>query len=228
MAEYYAKSTRGRQVLRDRHYPLARSARNLLLILDASRPVRHWLHMVRGAGWAEIGVLEQAGLIEPVEIEGPAETRPMALPSEFHTDFGADLPGETVSTRAPGWPAPPPPLFTRALAPVHRPAATPPVPRREIAPEPESISAFLPLATQPRLHSSLDFSDLYDSLTALARQTLGLLRGYRYTLRIEKARDIDELEQVASDFVAEVERVRGRAAARTVGRALGLEGWSET
>ena len=57
MAEYYAKSMRGRQVLRDRLYPLPRSARNLLLILDPSRPVRHWVNMVRGAGWAELGVL---------------------------------------------------------------------------------------------------------------------------------------------------------------------------
>ena len=32
-------------------------------------------------------------------------------------------------------------------------------------------SAFIPLSTRPRLHSTLGYADLYDSLNALARQT---------------------------------------------------------
>ncbi|MFM2348056.1 MAG: hypothetical protein RL654_2809 [Pseudomonadota bacterium] len=205
MAEYYAKSIRGRQVLRDRHYPLPRSARNLLLILDASKPVRQWLQMVHGVGWAEVGVLEQAGLIEPVPEAGPAETRPAPLPSDFGPVFRPDELAELT--------LPIPLKMPRLVAP--------PVCASQEADLP--CSAFMPLVTRPRLHSTLGHADLYDSLNALARQTLGLFRGYRYTLRIEKAQDLDELEQVASDFVAEVERLRGRAVARTVRRALGLE-----
>lgn len=216
MAEYYAKSVRGRQVLRDRHYPLPRSARNLLLILDASKPVRQWLQMVHGVGWAEVGVLEQAGLIEPVPEAGPAETRPAPLPSDFGPVFRPDELAQLA--------LPTPPKVPRFVSPASRGGLPAPVPAPVIAPqEADPQSAFIPLSTRPRLHSTLGYADLYDSLNALARQTLGLFRGYRYTLRIEKAQDLDDLEQVASDFVAEVERLRGLATARTVRRALGLE-----
>lgn len=218
MAEYYAKSTRGRQVLRDRHYPLPRSARNLLLLLDASKPVRQWLQMVHGVGWAEVGVLEQAGLIEPVPEAGPAETRPAPLPSDFGPVFRPDelarlaLP---IPLQVPRFVSP----ASGTVPPASAPAPAPVIVPQQADPQ----SAFIPLSTRPRLHSTLGYADLYDSLNALARQTLGLFRGYRYTLRIEKAQDLDDLEQVATDFVAEVERLRGLATARTVRRALGLE-----
>lgn len=212
MAEYYAKSVRGRQVLRDRHYPLPRSARNLLLILDASKPVRQWLQMVHGVGWAEVGVLEQAGLIEPVPEAGPAETRPAPLPSDFGPVFRPDELARLA--------LPIPPKVPRFVPPASRTEPPKSVPAPQ---EADLQSAFIPLSTRPRLHSTLAYTDLYDSLNALARQTLGLFRGYRYTLRIEKAQDLDDLEQVATDFVAEVERLRGLATARTVRRALGLE-----
>jgi hypothetical protein len=71
---------------------------------------------------------------------------------------------------------------------------------------------------------TLSYTELYDSLNALLRESLGLFRGYRYTLRIEKAQNIAELEQVARDFLDEVQRVRGESMARMVQRALGLGG----
>ncbi|MDQ5896337.1 MAG: hypothetical protein QG612_423 [Pseudomonadota bacterium] len=221
MAEYYAKSSRGRQVLRDRLYPLPRSARNLLLILDPSRPVRHWVNMVRGAGWAELGVLEQAGLIVPVTEPGPADTAPAPLASDFHTtfpsDFHADL--QTVAPLPAGVP-----LFVRP-AQGRAPARVDPVPVaapcRPGAIWPTAAGRASAASCSPQ-RSCLGYADLYDSLNALTRQTLGLLRGYRYTLRIEKAQGLDDLERVAEDFVLEVERLRGLAAARTVARALGL------
>jgi hypothetical protein len=76
----------------------------------------------------------------------------------------------------------------------------------------------------PEGSRTLSYTELYDSLNALLRESLGLFRGYRYTLRIEKAQNIAELEQVARDFLDEVQRVRGESMARMVQRALGLGG----
>ncbi len=68
----------------------------------------------------------------------------------------------------------------------------------------------------------LGYRELYDALTALAKDQLGLIKGYRFALEIEKARDIGELQQVALRFVAEVARSKGESAALATRRALGL------
>lgn len=241
MAAYYIKSPRGRQVLRERSAALPRSARNLLLILDASRPVDRWIEMVRGAGWADVAALVDAGLIEPVRTVGLPDTRPASIPADlhsgFHTDFlqsrmmaadGEDdgdlavaAPPRRAVARAPAAPV------VRPAPPAWRPTAPQPLaamPAPVSAPAPALDSVFVPLDGTPDLpDSTLAYAELYDSLNALARQTLGLFRGYRYTLRIERARDTAELQAVAHDFLREVRRLRGESVARVVQRALGID-----
>ncbi|MDP4302279.1 hypothetical protein [Leptothrix discophora] len=90
------------------------------------------------------------------------------------------------------------------------------------ASRPPSDFGGLDVTPLPPVGRSLGYTELYDSLNALLRESLGLFRGYRYTLRIEKAQNIAELEQVARDFIDEVHRVRGESMARMVQRALGL------
>lgn len=70
--------------------------------------------------------------------------------------------------------------------------------------------------------SPLGYRELYDSLTLLAKEQLGLFKGYRFALEIEKAADLAELQQVAVRFASEVQKANGDAAAQTVRRALGL------
>ncbi len=89
---------------------------------------------------------------------------------------------------------------------------------------PPSDFGGLDTSPMPEGARNLGYTELYDSLNALLRESLGLFRGYRYTLRIEKAQNITELEQVARDFIDEVQRVRGESMARMVQRALGLGG----
>jgi hypothetical protein len=69
---------------------------------------------------------------------------------------------------------------------------------------------------------SLTYSELYDLLPALAKEHLGLMKGYRFALSIEKATGLAGLQQVALDLAAEVERVKGPGVARSVKRALML------
>lgn len=68
----------------------------------------------------------------------------------------------------------------------------------------------------------LGYQELYDSLNALSKEQLGLFKGYRFALEIEKASGLEELREVAVRLVEEVQRVKGDSAAQMVRRALGL------
>ena len=49
-----AKTDSGRAEIRARALPLSRAARNLLLVLDASKPAGQWLSLVAGATEADL------------------------------------------------------------------------------------------------------------------------------------------------------------------------------
>lgn len=90
--------------------------------------------------------------------------------------------------------------------------ATPDVDLPSVPPEGAAVEAGAPLGYQ----------ELYDSLNALSKEQLGLFKGYRFALEIEKASGLDELREVAQRLVEEVQRVKGESAAQMVRRALGL------
>jgi len=68
----------------------------------------------------------------------------------------------------------------------------------------------------------LGYRELYDSMNALAKEQLGLFKGYRFVLEIEKADGVAGLREVAERFAVEVQKVKGDSAAQMVRRALGL------
>ena len=84
------------------------------------------------------------------------------------------------------------------------------------APFRESVPAPAPAA------ASLGYQELYAALNGMAREQLGLIKGYRFSLEIERASGLAELEAVAQRFVQEVHKAKGDAAARQVRRALRL------
>lgn len=80
-----------------------------------------------------------------------------------------------------------------------------------------------PVAQEPaKLESQtqLSYSDLYDLLPGLAKEHLGLIKSYKFVLAIEKASGLAGLQEVAHKLVAEVERAKGPAVARSIKRAL--------
>ena len=68
----------------------------------------------------------------------------------------------------------------------------------------------------------LGYRELYDSLNALSKEQLGLFKGYKFALDIEKANGLEGLREVAQRLIEEVERVKGKSAAQMVRRALGM------
>ena len=61
----YVKTEAGRAEIRLRALPLSRPARNLLLIIDASRSGQDWLALVQGCAPGELQALLAAGLLAP-------------------------------------------------------------------------------------------------------------------------------------------------------------------
>lgn len=94
--------------------------------------------------------------------------------------------------------------------------------RRRAAP-PGAEAAPLPAsATETAGPSTLGYQELYDCLNALCKEQLGLMRGFKYSLDIEKATGLEGLREVASRFVSDVQRINGDSAAHMVRRALGM------
>lgn len=64
MATRYAKTPAGRDEIKARSRKLSRTARNLLLILDESRPAENWLQLVHGATAQDLAQLVDEGLVQ--------------------------------------------------------------------------------------------------------------------------------------------------------------------
>jgi hypothetical protein len=180
ITDRFIKTETGRQEIRAPVHALSRSARNLLLIVDGTRPASEWLAMVHGATAQDLEDLMAAQLVEPV---GGGE-------------------GSEPAQRAPGGVA----------------RAEPRAPVREAAPVPAPTPAPAPVPAA----EALGYQELYAALNAMAREQLGLIKGYRFSLEIERASGLAEMEEVAHRFVQEVQKAHGDAAARQVRRALRL------
>lgn len=169
MPERYTKTEPGRAEIRARVHALTRTARNLLLIIDASREGQEWVSLVQGATAADLQTLVDAGLVEPLGGGAVAAAGVAAAPA--------------------------------AIAATARPSAP------------------APLDDAP-VGTPLTYAELYELLPSLAKEHLGLMKGYRFALSIEKADGLAGLQQVARDLVAEVEKSKGPSVARSVRRAL--------
>lgn len=77
-------------------------------------------------------------------------------------------------------------------------------------------------ADAPQSSAVMGYEELYGALNLMCRDYLGLIKGYRFSMEIEKASGIDELTEVARRFANEVEQTKGRAAGALVRRALSI------
>jgi hypothetical protein len=82
--------------------------------------------------------------------------------------------------------------------------------------------AATPVPTEAAPAVKLEFKELYDCLTELIREQLGVLKAFKYTLEVEKASTVDDLMPVAKRFIEDVQKQKGDSAANMVRRALGI------
>ncbi len=194
MPARYAKTALGRSEIQSRTHALSRTARTLLLILDATRTGEVWVSMVQGATPADLLALLDTGLVAPV-VEA------------------AQAPAVPVVPAAPA----------TAATPSAAPASPDTEPFASTQADPDAEQALGRAVGVPATSfTSLSYSELNTRLNALVKAHLGLIKGYRFTLDIERATDVIELQRVAMRLVAEVESARGAPAVADVRRALGL------
>jgi hypothetical protein len=156
MTTRYIKTENGRAAIRAGNHALKRPARNLLVILDASKTGDEWVAVVHGATGADLQQLIDDGLIRVAEPKLATPSRPRGLGLEGALENWA-------------------------------------------------------------------YTPLYDLLTVQARARLGLVKGYRMVLEIEKCSGVEALRVLALRFVDEVRMVQGDAAARAFCRELGAD-----
>jgi len=70
----------------------------------------------------------------------------------------------------------------------------------------------------------LDYKELYSCLNEMIREQLGVMKAFKYTLEVEKAQTVDDLQVVARRFIDDVQKAKGDSAANMVRRALGIAG----
>lgn len=151
---HYAKTEVGRAEIKARSLVSSRVARNLLLVLDASKTAREWIGMVQGATESDFQLLLSHGLVAAPTVPG-----------------GGPVPARALDGSA------------------------------------------LP---------TLSHEQLYAYLTRHAKQYLGLIKGYRVVLDVERCSGLAELQTYALRFVDMVEEAQGEEAALQVRLALGL------
>jgi len=100
----YSKTDAGRAEIRARALPLSRAARNLLLVLDASKPGAQWVSLVAGATEADLETLRQHGLIaaQGQGAYAPTPQQPAPAPAPV-----AAAPATAAPAPAPAAPAAP-------------------------------------------------------------------------------------------------------------------------
>lgn len=87
----------------------------------------------------------------------------------------------------------------------------------------KTVPAALPAEPAAPLEP-LTYSVLYERLTSAAKEQLGLMKGFKFVLEVEKCADVNELEKLARRLVTEVRTAKGLPEAAKVHRVLGLAG----
>ena len=152
----FCKTDSGRAEISNRGGKLPRTARNLLLIIDGTRPASNWAELIHGATQADVELLLAKGLIEAARVEA---SRPSA-------------PTQTLEAAVAG----------------------------------------------------LNYDQLYGLLTSQAKERLGLIKGFKMVLDVEKCSGLAELQTLAVRFVGMVREVQGDGAAKKMRLALGMAG----
>ncbi|HEY8880966.1 MAG TPA: hypothetical protein VIN03_25570 [Roseateles sp.] len=100
----YSKTEAGRAEIRARTLPLSRTARNLLLVLDASKAASDWVRLVAGATEADFETLRQHGLVAPQGVGGQPmpQQPPAAAPAYVATAPAPLAPAAAPAAAAPG------------------------------------------------------------------------------------------------------------------------------
>ena len=102
------------------------------------------------------------------------------------------------------------------------PAAAPSASASAPAPVPSPAAPVAAPAVAAAGEPQLDYEQLYAYLTRHAKQYLGLMKGYKVVLEVERCSGLPELQDYARRFVEMVREAQGDDLAEQVKRAMGM------
>lgn len=212
----YARTPMGQAEIQSRALGLSRSVRNLLLVINPSQTGAEWLGQVRGVTPDDLARLLAEGLIAPV---AGAASGPATASTGATATAATAAAARPVAAAAPV--SPPPPLPGDAgIAPR---AATPPLPAAVPGPgraTPPADELARALDALLRCIADARYGSLYDVLTGQAKARLGLLKGYKLVLEVEKADGVTGLRLLASQVATDWSRSHGLEALHDLHRAI--------
>lgn len=172
--------------------------RNLLLIIDDSRGVDDWLAQVRGITPEDVAMLRSDGLIAecggvPKVPKVPSAAGPdtSVPPDNRESEFQRSRPAEPVSVSGND---------------------------SHNGNDHDNDNDWTRAKQTIR---SASYNALYDALTGVARSRLGLMRGYRFALDVEKCNGRDELRELGLTFARRLRAEHGMAAVGELAYAIG-------
>jgi len=192
MERCYVKTEAGRDEIRSRARGLSRTLRNLLFMVDGNRSSTYLIEHLQGVAAGDLEQLAAAGLIEALPALTPAI--PVVLDVTLDSQAGV--------LTAPADPAPIP----MPVSPLAMPAAL-------VDDRVEDREVLMAIR-------ALSYPKLYKLLTDQARDRLGMIRGYKMALDVERTPSLEGLQQLALQFVSSVRELRGPAAAGELRRDL--------
>lgn len=193
MPSRFVRTPAGQAEIQARALKLSRPARNLLLVINDSRSLDEWLTQVQGLTPDDVAMLRDNGLI--AEAGGAA--------------VGAARPAPSAAPAASA--------ASAASADLRDPAPRAPAPAPAAAAVPDSADWD---RTQQVIRAAA-YTPLYDALNSVGKAKLGLMRGYRFALEIEKCSGIDELRTLALRFAEQLRQEHGMAAVGELTYAIG-------
>ena len=192
MQTRYRKTAAGQAEVRAKSLHLSRPVRNLLLSINASQPAAFWLSQLQGVNPADLNMLRDAGLIEAVDSHAAAAAAPEAA-RVVAPAFEATIPVERESSPD-----------TRGPASASTPPAT-------------SDALWVELLEDVKRSS---YESLSEVLNAQAKAHLGLVRGYRFTLELEKCNGVSEMQAFGARFAERLREEYGMTAVRRFHAAM--------
>ena len=184
MSSRYVRTPAGQAEIQARARNLTRPVRNLLLVINDSRTIEEWIAGVHGVTPDDVAMLRAEGLI--AQVGAVSAAAPVATPKQAAAK----------------------PSDMRELAAAKAGAATAPAGAVDLEVE---VVEDVDWQRTRQVIAAASYHALYDALNSVAKAKLGLVRGYRFTLEVEKCSGPDELRKLAMKFAEQLRAEHGMA-----------------
>jgi hypothetical protein len=208
MPTRYVKTPAGHAEIQAKAMALSRPVRNLLLLINDSQPDDYWLQQIRGVSESDLDMLRSAQLIEARggtsgRVSSSGNSAAAVMDAFAVAAAAADA--EAVALQA-------------AHAANGMDSQSPSSGLDSGLPGDDASAALWNKLNRAVREAS--YNTLYDVLTSQGKAALGLMRGYRFALEVERCNGLPELQAFTLEFLEQLRDDHGMATVRRFYDAL--------